>query len=163
MPQALTPQKAMGKARKVLRVVGLRAPLAPNGDKSKGGERGRSATPGRGKGEQTKQPCYAFQKGACVKGKDCGYSHAKVKDRGRSATPKPGGKGQKVCAFHASGNCKFGIYCRDKHSTAAHLQEGRARTKETGKVERNLPPPRRPLRPQPPYCAPAFPERGRVA
>ncbi len=99
------PKGGGGKGLKGPKGPRPKSPARPKGDKPKGGERGRSATPGRGKGDQ-KQPCYAFQKGTCVRGKDCGYSHAKPKanDRGRSASPKPGGKSQKLCTFFASGS-----------------------------------------------------------
>ena len=80
--------KGKGKGTKGLKGPRPKSPARPKGDKPKGDGRGRSASAGRGNGEQIKQPCYAFQKGTCVRGKDCGYSHAKVKDRGRSATPQ---------------------------------------------------------------------------
>jgi hypothetical protein len=70
------PKGGGGKGLKGPKGSRPKRPARPKGDKPKGNERGRSATPGRGKGDQ-KQPCYAFQKGTCVRGKDCGYSHAK--------------------------------------------------------------------------------------
>ena len=93
------------------------------GKKAKGDSRGRSQSQGRpeGKGKTpVKNVCFAFQKGTCTKGKDCQYAHvkeAKGTDRGRSATPKPKGKGgnnKKVCAFFLAGTCKFGNDCREK-------------------------------------------------
>ena len=125
------PKGGGGKGLKGPKGPRPKSPARPKGDKPKGSERGRSATPGRGKGDQ-KQPCYAFQKGTCVRGKDCGYSHAKPRanERVRSATPKPGEKSQKVCAFHAGGNCKFG----DKHTTRS--PSGGKKPKGEGKGER---------------------------
>ncbi len=125
------PKGGGGKGLKGPKGPRPKSPARPKGDKPKGNERGRSATPGRRKGDQ-KQPCYAFQKGTCVRGKDCGYSHAKVEDRGRSATPKPGGKAKKVCAFHASGNCKFGDKCRENTHYAQPFRREEARRKGKG-------------------------------
>ena len=107
-----------------------------NGDK-KGGKKDRSQTPGpkEGKGGRdspkggavNKPPnagggrgkdldpgiCFAFQRGACTRGAACGYAHKM--ERGRSPSPKAGGKSQKQCTFYAAGTCKFGADCRDKH------------------------------------------------
>ena len=79
--------------------------------------------------------CYAFLKGTCTRGDACGFAH--VKERGRSATPKPGPKSQKQCTFFAAGTCKLGAECRDKHGGGPRSASPKRKPK--GKTNGDIP------------------------
>ena len=80
----------------------------PDRERSKGvAPDGGKANAGKGK-PKSNSPCFAFQTGTCVRGKECGYAH--VKDTG---APQGNGGGQGTpsktqCTFFLQGDCMYG-------------------------------------------------------